>query len=404
MPVSLQSLRPPWSLGPPNPRPPFDVSESPPQLTSWTAVAEQLTKTCPSSSLRHEVVKILERVDVIGRLGDRNTEFTRVYRFLQWNEPTRVRGVVDALLPKAKGPHPQIVVKHNAWKYVNAVLDEWITQARVFYLVSGILECTLRARVNTRMSDVLGQEWPDVPGAVPAKMHELADRAARDEQLATIHDLIFAAGANPVPGQAQSQLLNDIRAALAPPTLKKPRRGDKFVSEMTFGGLRMFFSPKEFDGWEGKFSLKDLFGGKDGTARPSQDKVVSVLRRLNDARNAVAHYTPREYLTFEKALFAAAELADWLGENIQHVYGSIDTRHSTELSILLGPLRDSLGWDMRPEASRCGVDGCPGEQSLEWLMDRAPRGADEAKEVALTRACPHHRIERRTRVHRPAPV
>jgi hypothetical protein len=378
------------------------MSHQSPPPPSWTDVAEQLRESCPSPSLCHEVVKTLERVERIGKLGDRHAEFKRVYRFLQWNEPTRVRLVVDALLPKAKGPKPQIVVKHNAWKYVNAVLDEWITQARIFYLVSGILECTLRARINTRMSDILGPEWPDVPGAVPAKLHELADRAARDGQLAQIHDLVHTPATGSLSPAAQAKLVEDIQGVLGPPATNKPRRGDKFVSEMTFGGLRMFFSKNEFDGWEGKFSLKNLFSGRDGTATlPSQDKVVSVLRRLNDARNAVAHYTPREFMTFEKALFAAAELADWLGENLQHVYGSIDTRHSTELSILLGPLRESFGWYSRPEADRCAEPGCTGGAPLEWLMDRAPRDPEDAKLIALTRACPQHRIEHRVRVHRP---
>src|SRR5262249_27462899 len=149
--------------------------------------ADKLKAECPSDYLRGEAAKILERVELIGPLRPPREQFVRVYRSLHWNEPDRVMRIVSAVLPRATGSKPQIEVRLNAWGYVIGVLDEWITQARVFYLVSGILECSLRARLNARMTDVYGPNWPDVPEAVPSVLHELAAKNQRDEQLANVH-------------------------------------------------------------------------------------------------------------------------------------------------------------------------------------------------------------------------
>jgi hypothetical protein len=307
--------------------------------------------------------------------------------------------IVAAVLPRTTGSKPQVEVRLNAWGYVVGVLDEWITQARVFYLVSGILECSLRARLNARMTDLYGATWPDAEGAVPSVLHELANRNQRDEQLARVHNAMEEYD-RALPG-ATSELAEKVRAALQPPALPTPRRGEEFVAEMTFGGLRTFFERGK--GWDGKIQLREMFRGADGKAPPPQrDRVLAVFKQLNDARNDVAHYRPDKCLTFEQPLFAAATLARWFGSDLQHVYGAIDSRETTELSVLFG---GSSVWNARDDGGgdQCMCDTCAVPQPpLSWFLTEAPADQEELKAIARSRACAYHRIQTRASTHRPS--
>lgn len=336
-----------------------------------------------------------------GPLRPAHVEFKRVYRCLQWNEPDRVLQVIMALMPKTKGPKPQLVIRADTWGYVIGALDEWIIQARIFYLVSGILEATLRARLNARLTDVYGPTWPATPGITPSKLHELSDRAARDAQLARVHDLLTSFD-DGQPNIAEHQrLLADLREAIAPPPAPPAQSGAEFVRSLSFGGLRMFFEKKTL--WTGQPQLQALFRGRDGTATPPQrDRLLAALRVLNDARNDIAHYRPLKYLSFDEPLFEAATLASWFGEDLQHSYSSIDTRHTTELSVLLTALPERERWTSQALGTGCEADGCNMPTPYEWLLARAPACRSAVSESEVQHVCLYHRVAIRTALHRPA--
>lgn len=368
--------------------------------TNWKEIAIDLADECPSQTLRRATVRVLERAALIGPLRAPREEFRRVYQFLHWNEEDRVLAVVNAILERTKGTNPQTIVRANAWGYVVSVLDEWITQARVFYLVSGILESTLRARLNAHLTDKLETEnWPDVSDAAPSALREFAPKQEqRDEQLLQIHALLEQKV--PDTAEAKDGLIAAIREAVAPKALESPRDGSEFVRHLSFGALRMFFERKKT--WEGKIDLQSVFRGRDGKSDPPlRDKVTSVLKTLNDARNEVAHYRPKRFLTFEQPLFDAALLASWLGEDLQHVYSSIDSRESTELSILLGALAQSAKWSERVNDFQCGLSECRIARPYDWLLGSAPRARDELDSVHVVRACLYHRVQIRSEFHRP---
>lgn len=368
--------------------------------THWQDIAIELAGECPSQTVRRATVRVLERADLIGPLRAPREEFRRVYRFLHWNEEERVLGVVNAILERTKGTNPQTIVRANAWGYVVSVLDEWITQARVFYLVSGILESTLRARLNAHLTDKLGTEhWPDIPEAAPSALREFAPKQEqRDEQLLHIHSLLEQNA--PDTTDAKDALIAAIRQAVAPKALESPRDGSEFVRYLSFGALRMFFERKKT--WEGKIDLQGVFRGRDGKSTPPlRDKVTSVLKTLNDARNEVAHYRPKRFLTFEQPLFDAALLASWLGEDLQHVYSSIDSRDSTELSILLGAVSQEAKWRERVNDGQCESSECRISGPYDWLMGSAPKARTELENVHVVRACLYHRVQIRSELHRP---
>ena len=79
--------------------------------TDWAAVAAGLINECPSPTLRDSAITILERVELLGPLRSPRDEFQRVYRSLRWNEADRILQIVNALLPRAKGPDPKLVIR-----------------------------------------------------------------------------------------------------------------------------------------------------------------------------------------------------------------------------------------------------------------------------------------------------
>jgi hypothetical protein len=369
--------------------------------TDWAAIAAAVTSECPSPTLRGAVVGLLSRVEMLGPIRPPQEEFKRVYQSLRWNESDRLRDIVDALLPRAKGESPKIEIHADAWGYVVGVLDEWITQARIFYLVAGILEGALRARLDARLTDTFGEEWVNVPNLVPSKLHELATVAQREAQLAAVHDIVEATAAAPGPVDGAA-LLAALQAALQPPPQVQAMTGAQFLRGLSFGGLRMFFEKKEL--WQGKAQLEEVFRGRDGQGPKVQhDRMRSVLGTLNEARNGISHYSPVKCLTFDNPLFAAATLALWLGEDLQHIYGAIDTRHTTELSVALAPLAKEAGWTDRDDGHVC-ADECKVAPPFDWLLERAPRDRADLPTVGVRRACLYHRVANRVALHRPGHV
>lgn len=49
-----------------------------------------------------------------------------------------------------------------------AAYDQWYGHARIMYLVSGLIEGTLRSRLNQRLTEMFGPEWPSNDDAVPS--------------------------------------------------------------------------------------------------------------------------------------------------------------------------------------------------------------------------------------------
>ena len=327
-------------------------------------------------------------------------EFRRVYYSLRWNEADRLLDVVNAILPRAKGPDPKLVIRADAWGYVMGALDEWIAQARVFYLIGGILETALRARIDARLTDAFGAQWPSTPEVTPSQLRELAAADQRDAQLAAVRALVEAAVENPPAGPDAPAFVAALEGALQLPAAVHVGTGAHFLRGLSFGALRMFFEKRKL--WEGKAQLQDVFRGRDGGGPKVQyDLMRSVLASINDARNDVSHYRPLKCLTFETPLFAAATLAKWLGEDLQHVYGAVDTRHSTELSVALGPLAEHAGWVGHGDDHACGEAGCVVPLPFDWLLKRAPLDREELPAIPVRRACLYHRVATRVAVHRP---
>jgi hypothetical protein len=365
--------------------------------TDWAAISAAVIDESPSPTLRAAAVGLLERVERLGPLRPPRDEFSRVYQWLRWNEAARIREIVEGLLY-----HPDIRIRADAWGYVVGIFDEWIAQARIFYLVAGILEAALRARVDARLTDTYGDDWVIAPGVLPSKLHEMATAAQRDQQLSAVHDIVerTAEVAHRVDGPA---LLAELQDALRPLPLAQKVTGAQFLQDLTFGGLRMVLEKKAL--WEGKAQLQEILRGRDGKGPKVQhDNMRSVLQTLIDARNAISHYSPIRCLTFENPLFAAASLAVWLGKDLQHIYSAIDTRNTTELSVALAPLATEAGWTARADGRICGKNGCDVRLPFDWLLERAPLNRAELPTIPVARACLYHRVANRIALHRPGHV
>ena len=160
----------------------------------------------------------------------------------------------------------------------------------------------------------------------------------------------------------------------------------------------MFFESKTR--WGGKFQLSRLFN-EDPGAPAQRDKVSAVLKTLQEARNEIAHYRPFRFPTFELPLYSAATLARWFGRDLQHIYGSIDTRESTELSVLLRATAQYATWRDAAGAATCETAGCAAGAPIDILMESAPREHLELATVKFSRACLYHRVQKRVALHRP---
>lgn len=332
--------------------------------TDWSRIADELRIACPSSTLRRETVALLQLIEPIGPLRSPPIEFQRVYRSLHWNDASHLRRVVELLRWHAH--RPEGIARSEAWGYVMAVHDQWITQARILYLVLGILESALRVRVHVCLSDYFAtDDWPNVPEAVPSGIRKRLEGAGSD-------------GHNPLPS------------------------GDVFLREHTsFFDLVMWFEGKRF--WNDPIGMHNLFRGMRGhEPAPQFEKLRAVLRRLQAARNDIAHYRPGPDLSFTEQFFAASTLSAWLGEDLQHVYGAIDSRATTELSALLTVLsHEPSGGLSNQRQFTCMVPGCtvPGSP-LEVILERAPRDHEELRRLPVNHACLYHRVQLREAFHR----
>ena len=160
----------------------------------------------------------------------------------------------------------------------------------------------------------------------------------------------------------------------------------------------MFFESKKR--WGGRFKLSTLFTAPGGGGI-QRERVASVLKTRSEVRNEIAHYRPIKHQNFHVPLFEAATLASWFGNDLQHIYESIDTRESTELSVLLRGTPEYAKWEKGPDSAVCEFPGCTLAGPMNMLLRSAPRDQDELKEVAVTRFCLLHRVETRTTKHRP---
>lgn len=352
-------------------------------MADWQAVADELNDVCPEPFYRSAAARILQKVEGLGPLGAPTDEFKRVYRFIHYNEPHRVEAVADELLTALlRRQYAGLPASRNAWSYVVGAYDHWILRARVFYLVAGVIEGTLRTRLNARLTDLHGPEWFTHEGIVPSGVRLLADRESALRRLVNIQTIVEDANAEGVT--------DAIRAALLPPSVAATNAAE-YVETLTFGALVTFFDTKRL--WSTGPRLEEIFGPP--SERPLRQALVADLVTMRNLRNDVAHYRPQAASSFQRGLFAASRLAMWLGVDLQHVYGSIDTRLSTELSLLV----DAVHPTAASSTVACLASGCSAKGPLDVFLQRSPRNAEEIP-YPLEYACLFHRVAVRATLHR----
>lgn len=367
---------------------------------NWTETATTITEECPSASLRTTTARILEKAESIGPLlsKDRSAseEFRRVYRFLTYNEPSAVENVIDELVAASTGRPQGLDVKQNAWNYAVGVYDRWILSARVCYVVTGLLEGALRSRVNSRLTDEHGPHWPSVPDLLPSS---LLARAVKTEQSQRIAASLRLIEAKP----EATTLAAELKVILSTDRLAPGMTGTEYVHELTLGELRTIICTKRL--WKAPSGLGGIFTDEARPA-PMRTEVDGVLGELQDGRNDIAHYRAGKRRLFTRVLYAASKLARWLAVDMQHFYASVDTRHQTELSLLIeSPERQSL--DARTaHLKQCSYPGCGRTQSdsqLSPMLTAAPIGATELASIDVELGCIEHRVTGRAAKLRPTP-
>jgi hypothetical protein len=364
--------------------------------TDWARVSGALAAECPSQWLRQRTVEILTRLERLGPLRGKQAEFLRVYRSLSWNEPKRIEEVLTVL--EARAASRKLHIRLEAWSYTIAALDEWISHARVFYLVVGIIETALRTRLHERLTDHYQTEyWTNEPGAVPSDQKSRvrpgdAGKAVKLLKTADIENLTKEEGRS---------LLEKLKETLTVGEREALPDGASFLRTRSLNDLIGWFQATRF--WEEPVGLKTIFQGMEGKGPlPIFKDVRTALKILHEARNEIAHYRPTNTLSFVEPMLAAARVANWLGTDLAHIYGSIDTRSSTELSVPLEFLGEDLGkWSERTSMSRCCVEGCDLKEPLAWMLDRSIKHRDEMGDAPLRRSCMHHRYVLRDKLHRP---
>ena len=360
--------------------------------TNWQAVAEELAGDLPSVTNRNRAREVLTLVEQLGPLDAPVDEFRRVYEFLRWNEPARVIAVVEELLQTLKRSE-QPWIKNNAWRYVVGAFDSWICRARVFYLAAGIVEGALKARVDERLTELFGSSWPGNPEAVPSNVRERINEGRSKDAMEAVRRCLELSESG--DGRILDEIARISREATTP---REVQSGSKFISKLDFGLLRSFFQAKRL--WGGVVKLQSIFSTSTGDP-PLKSHVDETLDRIHQLRNEVAHYRPSGRLNFSDGLFACAKIARWLREDLQHIYESIDTRSSTELSMLLESYHLPLYQQSLARRAGCVTDGCALGRPWDILLDRAPTDwPDEGLERTVL-ACQYHRFEIRAKKHRP---
>lgn len=363
--------------------------------TDWPTIASRLISECPSATYREQAAAILQQVELLGPLTSvgrpAEGEFKRVYRFLHYNEPARILAVVTELLQAFGRAGAEDLSKRNAWNYVVGAFDRWICRARILYLAIGLVEGILRSRLDARLTDAFGSEWPSHDDAVPSTVRDLLKQSDAQARLDHIRRLLDEADGAPT-----TELIDQIRAAAAG-QLKPSLLGSEYVKHLPFGQLRSFFQAKKL--WKAPARLELLFSA-DGKPLLRSD-VDHALGVIQDARNETAHYRPTGKLSFATALYETAKLARWLGVDLQHFYGSVDTRLSTELSHLLDGSLEAPA-NASDVIVACSSSGCAIPPPIDNLLSIAPTSAIEVSQTRPFGACLFHRVQLRVKVHRPA--
>ncbi len=371
-------------------------------VVDWQEVAKDLGEVCPSSTYREEAARLLVKCAALGPLTgvDRTAanEFRRVYRFLHYNEAARLHSVVDELLASLQRKNAAPPSTRNAWNYVVGAYDRWIMRARVAYVVAGLLEGTLRSRLNARMTDEYGEKWFMIPECVPSSLRDMIQRDSAVQSLAAIQRVFEWQDGDSLAGSAQA-LLQAVRDVMTTTSSQEKQSAAEYVSHLSFGQLRTFFQAKRL--WSKGPKLEQLFLAPGNASDPPLKSTVDEqLATIQKIRNEVAHYRPAPDTKFANSLYAAARVARWLDVDLQHFYGAVDTRMTTELSILVD---DREQFPMAAEvARRCIEKDCAFSEPLVLMLDSAPRHRNDLDEPTGARlACPYHRIRLRQILHRP---
>ncbi|MBI4503802.1 MAG: hypothetical protein HY700_21900 [Gemmatimonadetes bacterium] len=369
------------------------------ELPNWQELSDRLASTLPSTSYRAATLQILEKVTQLGPMGDPEREFRRIYRFLHYNEPSRVIQVLDELLKAHTERREHLQIRNNAWKYVVRAFDSWVGRARIFYLAVGIVEGALRSRLNERLTAVYGPTWPTqaglVPSSVVAKLKEEADATV----IATIHRIVEetqSAGADP---ERQVSAFDAIAKAISTRDTELPSNGEEFCRRLSFSDLRTFFQSKRL--WGSAANLGSLFRPLMGHGDPPlRGAVDEALKTIHEVRNEIAHYRPSGKLSFLNGLLATAKLARWLEVDLQDFYSAVDTKFSTELSHLLESHYPPLRSRLANGGATCATDGCALGDPIDILLQRAPTSwpdEDAVRDASL--GCAYHRVKVREAAH-----
>jgi hypothetical protein len=85
--------------------------------------------------------------------------------------------------------------------------------------------------------------------------------------------------------------------------------------------------------------------------------------------------------------------------DLQHFYGSVDSRHPTELSILVEDA--ALLNRTAPKKRACVVDPCTVGEPLTLMLKSAPMDANALRNDNGEFGCLFHRVKHREAIHRP---
>ena len=367
----------------------------------WPSLGDSLANALPSSTYRSATAEVLSRVARLGPLGDSEAEFRRVYRFLHYNEAARLLQVIDELLKAHEERKDHLEIKNNAWKYVVRAFDSWIGRARIFYLAAGIVEGSLRSRLDAHLTEVFGIDWHKNREAVPSNVRDQASKEDQSQKLGSIRRILEDLGAESGTPEEKATALEAIRTLIAAQEVELPgQTGSEFCSRLQFSSLRSFFQAKRL--WS-NIGLGKLFKPLHGDTPPLKSEVDTALQTIHEVRNEVAHYRPSGKLSFLEGLFAVAKLARWLDVDLQHFYSSVDSKMTTELSLLLESHYPPAFTTVRSRTPNCLADTCPVGGPFDLLLKQAPI-AWPSNEIlgGATLACLYHRVQSRATEHKDA--
>jgi hypothetical protein len=367
-------------------------------VVHWDEVAQELSMNCPSPTYRAAASRLLTKAGALGPLISENRsaadEFSRVYRFLHYNEAGRLDEVLNELLKRLQRQGAKRPALSNAWNYVVGAFDQWMMRARVFYLTAGLLEGTLRSRLNATLTDAFGTNWPSNADVVPRIIVEKIDEQTAVQSLEAVRRFLD----EPKDGDHDNDWRVTLRKIINLKSVSINETGEKFVLGLTFGQMRSFFQAKKL--WSTGPTLSRIFIDPATGSSPLRNQVDDALAVVQKARNDVAHYRPNGNLNFSGALYECAKLTRWLGVDLQHFYGSVDTRASTELSVLLAHSREKSR--QSGNHAHCRATECKNGEPLDLMLTRAPMSEEDvATDTEARSACAYHRVILRIRQHRP---